>query len=133
MLIQLKVSSVKQSNSSQLYAPSTLDIPDIPVATDFGEPALKSKFSCQGNLSTIFGTKKSASETTVITVASFYPYNSVLLQYSGLKYSLYSAHSLRGSHESKLNKQDRKQPIKMCCLLVICDWLKNIDRGYLSA
>ena len=48
--------------------------------------------------------KKSANKTTVITVASFYRLNSVWLQYSGLKYYFYSVDSLRGPHESNLNR-----------------------------
>ena len=57
-------------------------------------------FSCHGKLTTIVKTKNSASKTAVITVASFYPLNFVWLQYSSLKYYLYSVQSLRGSHES---------------------------------
>ena len=61
------------------------------------------------------------------------PLNSVWLQYFfGLKYYLYSVLSLRGSHESNLNRSDRKQLIKMCRLLEICGCLKNTHRGNLS-
>ena len=68
------------------------------------ESRLKFTFSCHGKLWTVVGTNKSASKTTVITVASFYPLNSVWSQYSGLKYYLHRVHSLRGSHESILNR-----------------------------
>ena len=115
-----------------LPQPPSLRVPAIPVATGFCESSLKYTFSCYGKLSTIVETKKSASKTTVITVASFYPLNFVWLQYSGLNYYLHSVHSLRGSHESILNRQDSKQLIKMCRLLEICGWLKNTHRGYLS-
>ena len=115
-----------------LPQPPSLRVPTIPVATGFCESRLRYTFSCHRKLSKIVGTKQSASKTTVITVASFYPLNSVCLQYSGLKYYLHSVHSLRWSNKSVLNRQDRKQLIKICRLLEICGWLKNTHWGSLS-
>ena len=115
--ISILQSAHKQANPSfHFHAPGSkrryrctqtvtpLRVPTIPVATGFCESRLKYTFSCHGKLSTIVETKKSASNITVITVASFYPLNSVWLQYSGLKYYLHNVHSLRGSHESILNR-----------------------------
>ena len=68
----------------------------------------------------LWNKKEFASEFTVITVAWCYPFKSGRMQYSGLKYYLYSVHSLRGSHESISNREDLKQLIKMCRLLAIC-------------
>ena len=111
-----------------LPQPSSLCVPTIPVATAFYESRLKYMFSCHGKLSTIVGTKKSASNTKVITVASFSPFNFIRFQIFWSKYYLHSVHSLRGSQESILNRKD----CKLCRLLKICSWLKNTHQGDLS-
>ena len=104
----------------------SLRVPTIPLVTGFCESGLKYTCSCHGKLSTIVGTKKSANETTVVTVASFYRLNSVWLRYSGLKYDFLQCIQSAWITWVQFKEIGAQNSWSKCFrLLEICDWLKN--------